>query len=124
MNEAAVRVAVIDDDASVRRSVGNLLGSVGFDVSDYASAEDFLERGSSGIDCLVLDLKLPGMSGFDLLERLRKTRTPLRVVLITAHGGEETRRRALALGAAAFLSKPFRTEDLVAAVRSCGEHGP
>lgn len=117
MSEPRVRVAVIDDDASVRRSVGNLLGSVGFAVEGYASAEEFLERAPTGIDCLVLDLKLPKMSGFELLERLRQSQPELRVVLITAHGGEETRRRALALGAATFLSKPFRTDELVTAVR-------
>ena len=116
-SRARVRVAVIDDDASVRRSVGNLLGSVGFDVQGYASAEEFLNGAPGDIECLVLDLQLPGISGFDLLERLRESAPQIRVVLITAHGGEETRRRALALGAVAFLSKPFRTEELVASVQ-------
>jgi len=123
MSDAPLRIAVIDDDTSVRRSVSNLLGSLGFSVQSYGSAEEFLEQGAAGIDRLVLDLKLPGMSGLELLDRLRGTEASLRVVLLTAHGDDETRRRALALGAVAFLSKPFRTEELVTAVRR-SEHSP
>ena len=117
MIDGSAGIALIDDDASMRRSLGNLLASLGFKVGAYASAEEFLVQRPAGVDCLVLDLKLPGISGLELLERLRGSQPDLRVIVLTAHGDAETRRRALALGAAAFLSKPFRTEDLVTAVR-------
>lgn len=124
MSELPARIALVDDDASMRRSVGNLLASIGIEVESYASAEAFLAARFAGIDCLVLDLKLPGINGLELLERLRASHPDLRVILLTAHGDAETRRRALGLGAVAFLSKPFRTEDLVAAVRQRRDDEP
>jgi FixJ family two-component response regulator len=124
MSEGSEHIALIDDDASMRRSLGNLLASLGFRVGSYASAEEFLAERPPGIDCLVLDLKLPGISGLELLDRLRESEPGLRVILLTAHGDAETRRRALGLGAVAFLSKPFRAEDLVAAVRRRHDNEP
>jgi FixJ family two-component response regulator len=112
-------VSVIDDDASLRRSVRNLLTSVGFRVQAFASAEEFLEsteRANTG--CLVLDLRMAGMSGLDLLGHLTATGSPIPVVILTAHGDDETRQRALRAGAAAFLGKPFRGDALLDAVRT------
>src|SRR5882672_10983962 len=102
-------VCVVDDDESLRRSVRNLLTSVGFRVQAFASAEEFLEsphRANTG--CLVLDLRMAGMNGLDLLRHLGVIGSALPVVVLTAHGDDETRQRALQAGAMAFLGKPFR----------------
>lgn len=111
-------IAVVDDDSSVRRSIVNLLQSLGLLVVAFASAEAFLASDMAWIECLVLDVRLPGMSGLELLERLRSTQADLAVVVLTAHGDDETRKRAKALGAVAFLTKPFRAEELARAVQS------
>ena len=112
-------VSVVDDDASLRRSVRNLLTSAGFTVQAFASAEEFLEspeRMNTG--CLVLDLRMAGMNGFDLLKHLRANGSLIPVVILTAHGDDEARGRALQAGAAAFLGKPFRSDALLDAVRA------
>ena len=111
-------VSVVDDDESLRRSLRNLLRSVGFGVETFASAEEFLrsaQRENTG--CLVLDLRMTGMSGLDLLRHLAVADSGIRVVVLTAHGDEETRRRSLEAGAVAFLDKPFRSDALLDAVR-------
>src|SRR3989449_6623341 len=105
-------VSVVDDDASLRRSVRNLLRSVGFRVETFASAEEFLrsaERENTG--CLVLDLRMTGMSGLDLLRHLAAERSRVAVVVLTALGDEETRHRSLQAGAVAFLKKPFHSRS-------------
>ena len=112
-------VSVVDDDESLRRSLRNLLRSVGFGVETFASAEEFLrsaQRENTG--CLVLDLRMTGMSGLDLLRHLAVRDSPIRVVILTAHGDEETRRRSLQAGAVAFLDKPFRSDALLDVVRA------
>lgn len=112
-------VSVVDDDESLRRSLRNLLRSVGFGVETFASAEEFLrsaQRENTG--CLVLDLRMTGMSGLDLLRHLAVTDSRIPAVILTAHGDEETRRRSLQAGAIAFLDKPFRSDALVDAVRT------
>ena len=112
-------VSVVDDDASLRRSVRNLLTSVGFRVEAFASAEEFLEspqRANTG--CLVLDLRMSGMNGLELLKHLGATGSRIPVVILTAHGDDEARRRALQAGAVAFLGKPFHGDALLDAVRT------
>jgi len=112
-------ISVVDDDESLRRSLRNLLRSVGFGVETFASAEEFLrsaQRENTG--CLVLDLRMTGMSGLDLLRHLAVRDSPIRVVILTAHGDEETRRRSLQAGAVAFLDKPFHSDALLDAVRA------
>jgi FixJ family two-component response regulator len=112
-------VSVVDDDASLRRSVRNLLTSVGFRVQAFASAEEFLESPQRAVTgCLVLDLRMAGMSGLDLLRHLTVIGSPIPVVILTAHGDDETRQRALQAGAVAFLGKPFRGDALLDAVRT------
>jgi len=111
-------VSIVDDDASLRRSVMNLLRSVGFRVETFASAEEFLrsaERENTG--CLVLDLRMTG-SGLDLLRHLAAERSRVAVVVLTALGDEETRHRSLQAGAVAFLKKPFHSDALCDAVRA------
>ena len=112
-------ISVVDDDESLRRSLSNLLRSVGFGVETFASAEEFLrsaQRENTG--CLVLDLRMTGMSGLDLLRHLAVRDSRIRVVILTAHGDEETRRRSLQAGAVAFLDKPFHSDALLDAVRA------
>jgi FixJ family two-component response regulator len=120
MTERETRViCVVDDDESLRRSVRNLLSSVGFRVETFASAEEFLEyahRANTG--CLVLDLRMAGMNGLDLLRHLAATGSRIPVIILTAQGDEEARRRSLEAGAVAFLGKPFRGGDLLDAVRA------
>jgi FixJ family two-component response regulator len=112
-------VAVVDDDASVRRSVGNLFQSLGLRVESFASAEAFLdsaERANTG--CLVLDLWMPGMKGHDLLVHLADSGQRIPAVILTAHGDDEAREQTMRAGAVAFLRKPFRSDALIDAVKS------
>ena len=112
-------VSIVDDDESVRRSVRNLLLSVGFRVAVFESVESFLQsvqRGSIG--CLVLDLRMPGMDGLELLAHLEKSGERVPAVILTAHGDDDTRERARRAGAVAFLDKPFRSAELIEAVDS------
>jgi FixJ family two-component response regulator len=112
-------ISIVDDDASLRRSVGNLLASVGFQVETFPSAETFLEsvhRDRTG--CLVLDLRMPGMGGLELLRHLTATGSGIPVVILTAHADDETRQRTLEAGAVRVLEKPFRSGNLLDAVRT------
>jgi len=117
-------ISVVDDDESLRRSVGNFLRSVGFRVETFASAEDFLRsarRERTG--CLVLDVRMTGMSGLDLLRHLAAGNVRVPAVVLTAHGDEDIRQRCLRAGAVAFLDKPFHAEALLDAVqRAMGGH--
>ena len=117
-------VSILDDDESVRRSVANLLLSVGFAVAAFDSAESFLQAGRSrGTRCLVLDLKMPGMDGLGLLARLREMGRHIPAVILTAHGDDQVRERALRAGAVAFLDKPFGSAELIDAIRSAIRRG-
>jgi len=112
-------ISVVDDDESLRRSLRNFLRSVGFRVETFASAEEFLasaERENTG--CLVLDLRMTGMSGLDLLRHLAAAKVRVPAVVLTAHGDEEIRQRCLGAGAVAFLDKPFRGDALLDAVQT------
>ena len=117
-------ISVVDDDESLRRSLSNLLRSVGFGVETFASAEEFLRsahRENTG--CLVLDLRMTGMNGFELLRHVAVTGPRMPVVILTAHGDEEARQRALEAGAVAFLRKPFQGDALLDAVQMAMHHG-
>ena len=113
-------VSVVDDDQSVRESLAGLIRSVGFAVKVFASAEEFL--GSEQIlstDCLILDVRMPGMDGLELQRRLRTSHPELPVVFITAHGSdEEVRLRALDAGAVDYLLKPLGEEEVLSAVQT------
>ena len=117
-------VSIVDDDESLRRSVGNLLRSVGFRVETFASPEAFLQSiHQEQTGCLVLDLRMPGMNGFDLLRHLADTSSRIPTVILTAHGDDEARQRSLQAGAVAFLTKPFNGNALLEAVRTALDQG-
>ena len=112
-------VSVIDDDEAVRESLQSLLKSVGYRVNTFAAAEQFLELDDTGgTDCLILDVRLGGMSGPDLQRELIARSRTVPIVFITAHGDEMTRARVMADGAVECLAKPFSEEVLLAAVHA------
>src|SRR2546428_10161406 len=112
-------VCIVDDDASLRRGLRNLLMSVGFRVETFQSAEAFLESvHPENTGCVVLDLRMAGMSGLDLLRHLTATGSRIPVIILTAHGDDETRQQSLQSGAVAFLTKPFQSATLLDAVRT------
>lgn len=110
-------VHLVDDDASVRAAVEDLLASVGLDTRSYASAADFLERARlEAPGCLVLDVRMPGMNGLDLQQELQRRGLALPIVFITGHGDIPMSVRAMKQGALEFLTKPFRDQDLLDAI--------
>lgn len=112
-------VFIVDDDESLRRALRNLFRSVGFRVETFASAEAFLESiHQEETSCLVLDLRMPGMNGLELLSHLSGTGSRIPAVILTAHSDDEARQRSLESGAVAFLSKPFSGKALLDAVRT------
>ena len=118
-NNGVAIVSVVDDDESLRRSLRNLLGSVGFHVETFASAEAFLQSvHREDTHCLVLDLRMPGMDGLALLRHLSGLGVRIPSIILTAHGGDDARRRSLQAGAIAFLGKPFHGHVLIDAVRT------
>ena len=115
-------VFVVDDDPSVRRSIERVIQSIGFKVETFQSAAAFLQRPrSDGPACLVLDVRLPGLSGLDLQRELTNAGIQLPIIFITAHGDIPMTVRAMKGGAVEFLTKPFRTEHLLYAVRAAIE---
>ena len=112
-----VVVAVVDDDESVRKAIKRLINSIGLSVKDFASAEDFLQSGEyNEAACLILDVRLPGMSGLELQSHLVASNCQLPIIFISAQGDEQTRSQALEAGAVDFLQKPFREESLLGAI--------
>jgi FixJ family two-component response regulator len=111
-------VAVIDDDESIRRAIKRLLRSVGIKAETFSSGEEFLDMLSSAASyrpaCVILDFEMPGINGLELQRRLAATLVP--VIFITAHDDPTVREKALASGAAGYLSKPFDDATLVTAV--------
>jgi FixJ family two-component response regulator len=112
-------ISIVDDDESVRDAIRSLLKSIGFRVEVFASAEDFWHAGRlHHTACLILDMRMPGMSGLELQRRLAAAQWRIPIIFITAHDEEEARARALRAGAVAFLDKPFSDEVLLRAVES------
>ncbi len=111
------RVYLIDDDASVRKSVSRLLGIAGYQVEAYSSADEFLETGRMAQHgCIVLDLRMPGMSGEGLQDKLVTMKEALPIVVITGHGDVLVRASMMEKGAVAFLAKPFDDQELLDAI--------
>lgn len=110
-------VHIIDDDKAVRESLGDLLGSMGYQVALYRSASEFLEvEPSDGPACLVLDVRLPDTSGLELQEYLTRLNIPLPVILMTGFGDIPMTVKGMKAGAIDFLTKPIRDQDLLDAV--------
>ena len=118
MSDANSTVLVIDDDPSLRDSVGRLLRSLGLDVQLFASVADFLGSDPpSGPTCLVLDVRLPGLSGLDFQTELAKANIHIPIVFMTGYGDIPMTVRAMKAGAVEFLPKPFRDQDMLDAVQ-------
>jgi len=110
-------ISIIDDDEAIRRSLDDLIRSAGLRARVFSSAEAFLQSNQmSEIDCLILDLCLPGMSGLELQRQLAEGNFDLPIILMTAHDRGDQRRQAVEAGAVAFLNKPFEEADLLNAI--------
>ena len=117
MNDARPTICVVDDDASVRESLANLLESVGFDTQLFSSTEQFRRASRpDGPSCLVLDVRFPGANGLDFQETLQRSGISIPIIFITAHGNVPMASRALRAGAVEFLMKPFQKDELLAAI--------
>ena len=112
-------VFVIDDDASMREAISRLLQAVGLTVQTFASAKEFLSKKLPNVPaCVVLDVRLPGLSGLDLQREMVERGIHIPVIFITGHGDIPMSVQAMKAGAVEFLTKPFRDQDLLDAVRS------
>ncbi len=112
-------IAVVDDDEAIREAVQSLLRSVGLRAEAFASAQDFLQSGRlQDTACLIVDVRMPRMSGLELQQQLTTAHCPIPIIFVTAHGDEETRARAMRGGAVDLLDKPFSDEALLRAVQA------
>ena len=110
-------IAVLDDEPEMRKALRRLLASRGFCVKEYEGGEAFLAAfGSEPLDCLLLDLHMPGLNGFDVLEALCIRQLSVPVIVITAHNEAGTAERARALGVSAYLKKPVDRDVLLSAI--------
>jgi FixJ family two-component response regulator len=122
MLQAAQSVFVVDDDESVRASLSMLLESAGHRAVTFASAEELLQSAlTKNASCLILDIRMPGMGGFELQEHLVASETRIPVIFITGHDQFGMEEKAMKLGAVAYLRKPFDGQSLLDAIqRGCG----
>ena len=115
-------VYVVDDDLSVREALSSLIRSVGLRVETYPSAAAFLEaERPPGVACLILDVRMPGLSGLELQSRMAQSGPAIPIIFITGHGDIPMAVLAMKKGAVEFLSKPFRDDDLLAAIHGAME---
>jgi len=119
MSEADAVVFVVDDDPAIRDALTSLLHSVGWQAEAFASAEVFLQSGHVHTTaCLLLDIRLPGLSGLELQRQLHSSQARLPIIFLTAHGTEAMRAQTLQAGALAFFTKPFSDTTLLAAIHT------
>jgi len=112
-------IAVVDDDESIRETTKDLLDSAGFRAATFTSAEAFLKSTRlRGVSCLITDMRMPGMSGLELHDRLAASAIPIPTVLVTAYPEEPVRARALAAGVLCYLTKPFTADELLACINA------
>lgn len=124
MSDAAALISLVEDDASVRQALRRLLRSAGYAVEAFASGAAFLDSATPGRSaCVVLDIHLADMTGFDVRARLVERGVAVPTVFITAHDDAATRLRARQSGPAAYLRKPFAKEALLSAIRSARAGG-
>jgi len=112
-------IAIVDDDEPLREALGSVLKAAGFQIETFASAEEFIESPDHRrIACLILDVRLPGMSGLELQRRLIELQYTVPIIFVTAHGDTSLREVVMKAGAVAFLNKPVRSEVLLKEIRS------
>jgi FixJ family two-component response regulator len=122
MRESEPVVFVVDDDESVRKALKRLIKSVGMNVETFATARDFLSRQHyEGPSCLVLDVRMPGLSGLDLQQELAKADLTLPIIFITGHGNIPMSVQAIKAGAIDFLEKPFEDQALLDLIQNAIE---
>ena len=115
-------VFVIDDDESIREALKSLIRSVGLSVETFASAQEFLQSSRPDVpSCLILDVRMPGLSGLDLQRDLAEANIHIPIIFITGHGDIPMSVRAMKAGAVEFLTKPFRDQDLLDAIQQALE---
>ena len=121
-NNVTEIVFVIDDDESIREALKSLIRSVGLGVETFASAHEFLQRSRPDVPaCLILDVRMPGLSGLDLQRELAAANIDIPIIFITGHGDIPMSVRAMKAGAVEFLTKPFRDQDLLDAIQQALE---
>jgi FixJ family two-component response regulator len=107
-------IAIVDDDEPLREALGSVMKAAGFPINTFASAEEFLDSANRGnTACLILDMRLPGMSGVELQRRLADSDSRIPIVFVTAHGDASLRDLVMKAGAAGFLNKPVRSDALL-----------
>lgn len=112
-------ISIVDDDESVRTALKSLIDSVGFRAEVFCSGEEFLKSPVvSQTDCLIADVRMPGMTGLELQEQLNATGASVPIVFISAHDDKDARARGLRAGAIDFLQKPFSEESLLGAINT------
>jgi len=112
-------ISVVDDDESIRDSTKTLLRSVGYQVATFASAQLFLDSGAiAETDCVILDVRMPGMDGLELQRRLNASQAGIPIIFVTAHEDANSRWSAIQAGATDFLTKPVEANTLVAAIQT------
>jgi len=116
-------IAIVDDDDALRNSLDDLIRSIGFRTLGFPSAEAFLSSNQArDAACLILDVRMPGMSGLDLQRQIVAAKWQIPIIFITSHADDVARARALATGAVAFLYKPFHEEELLNAIDAALRH--
>jgi FixJ family two-component response regulator len=117
MAQPAIHVAIVDDDAAVRKALARLLSACAFEIHTYASAKEFLKSLRTGApECLVVDLHMPDITGLDLQHHLARAGIKIPTIVITAHNEPGIRERCQSAGAAAFLLKPLHGDTLIGAI--------
>jgi FixJ family two-component response regulator len=115
-------IAIVDDDEPLREALGSVLRAAGFRAAGFASAEEFLAcEDWRGTRCLILDVRLPGMSGIELQRQLADEKSSIPIIFVTAHGDPSLRGLLMNAGAAAFFSKPVRSDALLREIHSALE---
>jgi FixJ family two-component response regulator len=119
------RIAVLDDEPKMSQALCRLLKTHDFETVSFTFAEDLFADCASGLpDCLLLDLQMPGVNGFEVLERLAAQRTPMPVIVITGHDQPDNAEKVRALGAVDYLLKPIKDETLMEAIKSALNRQP
>ena len=125
MKSDSVKISIVDDDESIRSATRGLLRSVGYQVETFASAQLFLESDAlRQTDCLVLDVRMPGIDGLELQRRLNAAQSHVPIIFVTAHEDKAQRVAAMDAGAANFFHKPFEANAFVAAIQAALQDSP